>query len=280
MKHLSSTTLTLLIFLLLLTSVADAIGKNRIISLVPSQTELIFHLGLGEQIVGVSDYCNYPEEARNIPRVGAMELNIERIMSLRPTLLVDVNSMHKKYAMLFSQLGLNYINFTISRLEQLPQMAEELTKIIGEPAKGHEFATEWRQKTESLSLKPNSNKPKVYFEIWDTPMQAAGHNSYIGDMIQAAGGENIFNDTIDFPVVNTEAILSANPDAIIIAYPLPELVSIKNRPGWKNLRAVKSNQIYAMNQDLLIRPGPRNLEALKQLKEIFGNIKPGNRNGK
>ena len=276
MKHLSFTTLTL-VFLLLLVSSVNAANNNRIISLVPSQTELLFHLGLGDQIVGVSDYCNYPEEARNKPRVGALELNIERIMSLRPTLLVDVNSMHKKYVMLFSQLGLNYVNFTVTRLEQLPQMAEELTKIVGDPAKGQEFASNWKQNTENPGLQSATRKPRVYCEIWDTPMQAAGFSSYIGDMIQSAGGENIVNDTIDFPVVNSEAILAADPDAIIIAYPLPELSSIKKRPGWQNLHAVKSNQIYALNQDLFIRPGPRNLEALRQLKKIFGDIRLGKR---
>ncbi|OGK10404.1 MAG: hypothetical protein A2W80_16455 [Candidatus Riflebacteria bacterium GWC2_50_8] len=271
MKHLSSATLIILSCLILLSSFAGAADQQRIISLVPSQTELLFHLGLGDLVVGTSDYCNYPEEARSKPRIGALELNIERIMSLRPTLLVDVNSMHKKYALLFSQLGLNYMNFTVNRLEQLPKMAEELTRIIGQPEKGQEFAAAWRKQTADLINQQTALMPKVYFEIWDTPMQAAGFSSYIGDMIKAAGGENILSDPIDFPVVNSETIIQADPDVIIIAYPLPSLDSLAARPGWKNLRAVKNHQIHALDQDLFIRPGPRNIEALLQLRKIFSS---------
>ena len=269
MKKLFKSTLLLFCCLIALSSSSGATESARIISLVPSQTELLFHMGLGNLVVGTSDYCNYPEEARNRPRIGALELNIERIMSLRPTLLVDVNSMHKKYELLFAQLGLNYLNFTVTRLDQLPKMAEELTRIIGRPEKGLEFAMSWRKQTAEMTGQQSASMPKVYFEIWDTPLQAAGGSSYIGDMIKAAGGENILSDPVDFPVVNPETIIQANPDVIIIAYPLPDPISLETRPGWQNLRAVKNHQIHILDQDPFIRPGPRNIEALLQLKKIF-----------
>jgi iron complex transport system substrate-binding protein len=100
-------------------------------------------------------------------------------------------------------------------------------------------------------------------------MQAAGHNSYIGDMIKAAGGDNIITDMSEFPVVNSETVLNADPDVIVISYPLTNKESIANRSGWQTLRAVRNKQIYALDQDLLIRPGPRNLEALELLRNIF-----------
>lgn len=275
MKQKSIFIYAILLTIIFLGNASAADQKVRIISLVPSQTEMLFYLGFGDNIVGTSDYCNFPEEARKKTRVGALELNIERIMSLRPTMLVDVNSMHKKYAPLFAQLGLNYINFTVSRMEHLPKMAEELAELISQPEKGKKFAAKWSKETASLSGKTTGTRPKVYFEIWDTPMQAAGKNSYIGDMIETAGGNNILSGTMDFPVVNSETILNANPDVIIIAYPLTKLDSINNRPGWQNLRAVKNKQIHALDQDLFIRPGPRNLEALQQLRKIFAASNPG-----
>lgn len=247
-------------------------AENRIISLVPSQTELLFALGLGTQLVGVSDYCNYPPEALEKPKIGGLELNIERIMSLRPSILVDINNMHKKYEMLFGQLGLNYVNFNLTRLEQLPQVALELAEILSAQEKGVEFATSWNKQIENLELEAPANQVKVYFEIWDTPMQAAGSNSYIGEMLSKAGGSNIFSDTIDFPVVNSEAIINGDPDVIFVAYPLPKLETIKNRAGWQSMKAIKKNQIYALDQDLFIRPGPRNLAGLKQLNSIFRQV--------
>jgi len=260
---------------LILSASAHARNEVRVISLVPSQTEMLFHLGLGEYVMGISDYCNYPEAARSRQKVGALELNIERIMSLRPTLLVDVNNMHKKYALLFSQLGLNYVNFSVTRMDQLPRMAEDLAKLIGKPDKGAEFAAEWHKKITEISVSLPAEKPKVYFEIWDTPMQAAGAQSYIGDMIRTAGGDNIVTDISEFPVVNSETILNADPDVIIIAYPLTDKTSIEKRPGWQKLQAVRNKQIYALDQDLFIRPGPRNLDALMQLREIFRKIASG-----
>ena len=248
----------------------------RVISLVPSQTELLFHLGLGDHVAGISDYCNYPAEALARPRIGALELNIERIMSLRPALLVDVNNMHKKYALLFSQLGLNYVNFTVTRMDQMPRMAEELSKLLGKPEKGIEFALEWARATTEQPASDAHDRPTAYSEIWDTPTQAAGDNSYIGDMIRKAGGSNILADTAEFPVVNSETVLDANPDVIIIAYPLSGTSSIEQRPGWQSLRAVKNKQIHALDQDLFIRPGPRNLKALEQLRGIIRKLRHGN----
>ncbi|PKL47826.1 MAG: hypothetical protein CVV42_11840 [Candidatus Riflebacteria bacterium HGW-Riflebacteria-2] len=273
MKHFAVLFSAILALTLFLTATANAANDIRIISLVPSQTELLFHLGLGGHVVGTSDYCNYPEEARRTTKIGALELNIERIMSLRPTLLVDVNNMHKKYALLFSQLGLNYVNFTVTRLEQLPVMAEELSRLVGKPEKGIEFSANWQAQTAELTTTTASAMPKVYFEIWDTPMQAAGQNSYIGDMIKTAGGDNILSDMAEFPVVNSETVLSADPEIIIIAYPLTDKDNVSKRPGWQRLRAVKNKQIHAMDQDLFIRPGPRNLVALQQLRDIFRKVK-------
>lgn len=258
------------IFLLLIISAfsLQAEPDIRIISLVPSQTELLYHLGLGDLIVGTSDYCNYPPEADKTVKVGALELNIERIMSLRPSMLLDVNNMHKKYAPLFAQLGLNYVNFKVNRLEQLPQMAKEICEMVGKPDKGIKFNAEWQGKIAEMAASTSDNRPTVYFEIWDTPLQAAGSNSYIGDIIRASGGKNALADSGDFPVVNPETIIKADPDIIVVAYPLPDLKAIGKRPGWQSLRAIKNRQIFALNQDIFIRPGPRNLAALEELGKI------------
>lgn len=247
-------------------------AENRILSLAPSQTELLFALGLGDQVVGVSDFCNYPPEAASRTSIGGLELNIEQIMSLRPSILVDVNNLHKKYEMLFRQLGLNYVNFSVTKLEHLPQAAEQLAEILSVPQKGLDFATSWNGQIESLALNKPEHPVKVYLEIWDTPMQAAGNNSYIGEMVNRAGGSNILSDQIDFPVINSETIISADPDVILISYPLPNLDIIKKRAGWASLKAVKNNQIYALDQDLFVRPGPRNLAGIAQLNKIFRQV--------
>lgn len=247
----------------------SAMGMSRIVSLVPSQTELLFALGYGSQVVGISDYCNFPAKTAEISKVGGLDLNVEKIMSLKPNLVLDLNSMNRKYQLLFSQLGLNYVNFNVSRLEDIPDMAGKICLILeGSADKARSFQQEWKTRLEKLSS-INSSPLRVYLEIWDAPMQAAGPASFIGAMIKTCGGENVIKENQDYPVVNSEHVIAADPEVILIVYPHPDLASIKKRPGWSGISAIKKNRVHALNQDLFVRPGPRNLEALDTLVKLF-----------
>jgi iron complex transport system substrate-binding protein len=95
----------------------------------------------------------------------------------------------------------------------------------------------------------------------------------MGEMVTTAHGQNIITNQTDYPVVNSEHVIAADPEVILIAYPLTNLESIKNRPGWKNITAIRKNNIFALNQDLFVRPGPRNIDGLKELRRIFSNLK-------
>lgn len=246
-----------------------AAASQRIISLAPSQTELLFAMGMGELVVGITDYCNFPAETANIPRIGNQELNIERVMALKPSILIDINGMHRKYEMLFSQLGLNYVNFHLKKISQLPDIALEIAEITGKKEAGVTFAENWNRQLAELEASGNENKPKAYFEIWDTPMQAAGPESFIGELLARAGFENILSSTQEYPVINHEVIIQANPDYIFLAYPVKDTSSVQKRPGWQNLNAVAKNHVYCLDQDLFVRPGPRNLEGLKLLNQLL-----------
>jgi iron complex transport system substrate-binding protein len=265
-----------LLFFIIGMANAQPLNSHRIISLVPSNTELLFELGLGQHVVGVSTYCNYPAAAQKIAKVGDLELNIEKIMVLKPTLLLDLNSMHKKYELLFVQLGLNYVNLNISNLEEVADAAQEICYLLGTPQKSEEFSKNWQKSLAGFKLNKLPDPLKVYLEIWDTPMQAAGPESFMGEMIVTAGGENIISRPADYPIVNSEHIIAANPDIILISYPLGNLASIRNRPGWQAIRAVKSNNIEALPQDLFVRPGPRNIEGLRILQKIFLQARQNN----
>lgn len=252
---------------------AKSMANNRIISLVPSHTELLYALSSGQEIVGVSDYCNYPEQVADKPKVGGLQLNIEKILSLRPTLLLDLNSMNKRYEMIFRQLGLNYVNIEINKLSDIPAAAEKIAKILGHPQRSKSFIENWNKKIVDLTANPSENAPTIYLEIWDQPMQAAGRASFMGELLNAAGATNAIKQQTDYPVVNSEHVISANPDIILLAYPLPDLESVLNRPGWKNITAAKNKHIFSLNQDLFVRPGPRNLQALENLKKIIEKCK-------
>lgn len=255
-----------------LSSLSACFAANRIISLVPSQTELLCAMGFIHELVGVSDYCNYPEEVRNVSRIGGLELSIEKILSLRPSIVIDANNMHRKYEPLFRQLGLNYVNFTATRLNHTPDIAMNLAGLLNAPDKGSDFAEKWNAQLDELKIEPSPSRVKIYFEIWDTPVQGAGGQSFIGELIDYAGGTNILATNGDYPVVNHEMIIAADPDVIVLSYPTPSIDRVKARPGWLTVKAIKQNHIYAVDQDIFVRPGPRNLEAIALLKKIFQGV--------
>ncbi len=263
----------LLFFLSVFFLAAGNASEIRVISLVPSQTEMIYALGLEACMVGRSDYCNFPPEAQQKPSIGNMELNIEKIVSLRPTLLLDTNGMHQRYAPLFQQLGLRYVNMPTTSLQQVKEAATKVADLLGNPEAGARFSEDWDARLRRISPAPSEKPVSVYFEIWDTPAQAAGDSSFIGEIIRQAGGRNIYAGQSDYPVVNPETLLKEDPAVILLSYPVTSLENIKKRPGWSTLRAIKSNNLYALDQDLFVRPGPRNLNAVDRLHEIFKKVR-------
>ena len=266
-------TTALLIFLAVFFLTPGNTSEIRVISLVPSQTEMIYALGLEDCLIGRSDYCNFPPESQQKPSIGNMELNIEKIVSLRPTLLLDTNGMHQRYAPLFQQLGLKYVNMPTTSLQQVKEAAMKVADMLGNPQAGRNFSDDWDAQLGKIAPDLSEKPVSVYFEIWDTPTQAAGDSSFIGELIRQAGGRNIFANQGDYPVVNSETLINEDPEVILLSYPITSLDSIRKRPGWNTLRAIKQNRLYALDQDLFVRPGPRNLTAVNRLHEIFKKVR-------
>ena len=246
---------------------------NRIISLIPSSTEILFAIGFGNDVTAVSNYCNYPsKEIEGLPRIGDQNLNIEKIISLKPTILVDTNGIHKKYEAIFNKLHLNYVNLSIKHLDDIPLEAAKLAELLGNKNKADGFIEKWNLEISKLTTNKDMTIPKIYMEIWNNPIQAVGGNNIMDSMINTAGGKNALEKINDFPVVNSEILMVANPDIIILAYPDADIESVKKRPGWKSINAVKNNHIFAINQDTIVRPGPRNLEAIKTINNYINKV--------
>ncbi len=253
-------------------SAAPPASEARIISLVPSNTELLFALGFGSSLVGISDFCNTPGQTASITKVGGMELNLERIAGLHPTLIIDLNRMHKRYELIFRQMSLRYLNIEINRLEEIPSAAVRLSEELGSPDKGVSFCGEWASEFSRLTSNVQNTRPRVYIEIWDAPLQAAARESFIGQMVRLAGGENVIVDsTSGFPVVADEDVIKANPQIILLAYPIDDVSRIRNRPGWSDIDAIRKNRVYKIDHDILVRPGPRALAGVSALSNIIKN---------
>lgn len=271
--------LLIIVTLLIFTSITGTYANNRIISLIPSSTEMLFALGFDKEVVAVSKYCNYPEgKLTNLPRIGDLNLDIERIVSLKPTILVDTNGIHKRYKEKFKKLNLNYVNLEIKNYSDIPIEAARLALMLDNPTKAHEFIEKWNNDISQLQKSKENSKVKVYIEIWNNPVQAVGRDTMINSMIEIAGGNNALEKQKDYPVVNTEILMLANPDLIILAYPDASIEDLKKRPGWKNIKAVKNNNIFKINQDIIVRPGPRNIDAIKEINNYINKVKANENN--
>jgi iron complex transport system substrate-binding protein len=271
--------LLIIVTLLIFTSITGTYANNRIISLIPSSTEMLFALGFDKEVVAISKYCNYPEgKLTNLPRIGDQNLDIERIVSLKPTILVDTNGIHKRYEEKFKKLNLNYVNLEIKNYSDIPIEAARLALMLDNPTKAYEFIEKWNNDISQLQKSKENSKVKIYLEIWNNPVQAVGRDTMINSMIEIAGGKNALEKQKDYPVVNTEILMLANPDLIILAYPDASIEEIKKRPGWKNIKAVKNNNIFKINQDIIVRPGPRNIDAIKEINNYINKVKANENN--
>jgi len=244
-------------------------ARQRVISLMPSQTELLFALGFGDRVVGVSDHCNEPAAVRSLPKVGAMELNLERIVGLRPDLIVDLDSMHEQYRLFFDRVGIPYRTYPLRRLDDIASVAGAMAADLGDPAAGTRFLASWTAQWPAR-VATGAGRLRVYAEIWDSPPQGAGNGSFIAEVIERAGGGNILDGApVPFPLVSAEEVVRRNPDVILLLYPTPDPTLITRRPGWDQVTAIKRGRIFVLNQDLYVRPGPRCPEAVASLAALL-----------
>lgn len=271
--------------LALLPVTAWAAGAQRIISTAPSITETLFAMGLGSRVVGVTIYCNFPPEAQKLPRIGTLlKPNVEIIVSLKPDLVVFLKQPSELPQQL-TRLQIPFVGVDNANLDGVYTGA----RLIGKAAGAGEAAERWIHDMQSQlqqlkKLAEGRPKPTVAFIVGHAEgrlegMFAGGGNSYLSDLLNCAGGTNIFADTsIQYPKISLEEILSRDPDAIIdfsgdTRSRQQQLLSLWQSKG--TLKAVRSGHVYALDPEPFLIPGPRAVEAAKRLLHLLHpEIKP------
>ncbi len=254
-------------------------SKARYISLAPSTTEILFALGLDDEIVGVSSYCNYPLKARNKERVGTFSrANIEKIFSLRPDYIFCTGLEQTPIITELRRLNLKAYVSDPANMQELFNSIRDIAKITGKVKAGGNLIEDMENQIEEVSSKvkliPQDKRQKVFIEIWHDPLTTAGRGSFVDELLTLAGGVNIAGDTKRaYSIFSPEAVIKRNPDCIILAYMDKEKTqkSVGKRFGWLMISAVKNNRVYNdINPDLLLRPGPRVVEGIKKVyKKLY-----------
>jgi iron complex transport system substrate-binding protein len=249
---------------------------QRVVSLAPHTTELLYAAGGETKIVGAVSYSDYPPQAKQLPRVGDNKaLDLERIVALRPDLIVVWR--HGNAQRQIEQLRDLHVPLFFSEPRHLDDIATTLTKLgqlLGTSPVADKAASDFRQSIAQLQAR-YADKPSVgvFYEVWDRPLMTLNGTHLISDVIALCGGHNVFAQLEPLvPTVSTEAVLAANPEAIVTAAPgatasnatLPQLDSWRQ---WPAITAVARNNLFAIDGDLINRPAPRLAQGAAQLCE-------------
>ena len=252
---------------------------QKIISLAPSNTEILFAIGAGPQVVGRDQLSDYPAEAAAVTDIGSSfeALNTELIVSLQPDLVLAAEINTPEQVKQLEDLGLTvyYLKNPVT-LEEMYSNLELIAQLTGHEAEAATLIESLKARVAAVDEKiaPLSSRPSVFYELDATdPAKpyTAGKGTFINLLIDRAGGFNIASDIDGYPQLSLEQVVAADPAFIILgdaAYGVtPE--SIASRPGWENLNAVKNNQVFPFDDNLVSRPGPRLVDALEELAKLM-----------
>ena len=252
----------------------------RVISLAPSNTEMLFALGLGDRIVGVTEYCNYPPEANSINKVaGFNTLNLEKVAQVRPELILAIRGNDMESLRSLRQLGIPVFSLDVQNLGQVSGALRRLGALFGVKNRANSLADSLESRIGLVrrEMKNISDKPKVMWGFWGDPIYTAGAKTMIDDVIETAGGKNMGRLAEGaWPQISLETVIQWAPDVIItthvpggVEYLSDEINRLRKTEGWELVPAVRFGRIHYVEADWLLRPGPRLVDALQAVVNLL-----------
>lgn len=243
---------------------------QRIVSLAPSITEILYALGLGDRVGGVTEYCNYPPEATEKPKVGGFsDVNMEKLLEVQPDLVIAASIHIAQVVPELEKLGLPVLVVDAHDFPGVLESIRLVGKVTGAEEAAEALTAQMQERADKIAQAVQGRpRPRVYWEL-DSTFWTAGPGSFIQDLIERAGGENIAaNAEAAWVQLSAEAIIAADPEVIFLAdHPWGESAeTVKARPGWEKISAVVNGRIVELTQeqgDIVSRPGPRVVDALE-----------------
>lgn len=262
----------------------DSLGRKitlhgdprKIVSLAPNITEILYFLGLGERVVGVTQFSYYPPEAHLKPKVGSyINLNVEQIISLAPDLVIGTVDGNKPGIItLLKRAGIQVFIVNPRNVREVMDTIRILGRVCGVPKKANELSQNLKRRVDDILKKTMSReKPLVFLQINLKPIMTVNRNTFHHDLIRLAGGRNMTEDEpITYPRISLEEVIRRKPDVIIISS--MEIGGRFERARqawlrWKSIPAVKNNRVRLIDSDLIDRPSPRIIDGLDAMAKII-----------
>lgn len=256
---------------------------DRIISLIPSNTEILYELGLGDKVVGVSTVDDYPKEVKDKKQFDAMKLNKEALLKAKPDLILAHESQKSTDGKVLNGLKDSGVKVVyVKDAESIDEMYEtfkQVGKVTGKEKEANALVKETKNNIKKVvnSVPKDAKSQKVFMEVSSEPeIYTAGKNTFFDDMLKQLKAKNSFSNLDGWQKVSKEAIIKKNPDVMISTMGISEKdyqQIIDKRGGFESLNAVQKGRIEAVNGDQISRPGPRIDDGLKALRDAIYNEK-------
>ena len=243
-----------------------AAPAHRIVSLIPASTELLFALGADSAVVGRTSYCDYPPAAKAVPDLGdGIKPNIEAVVASRPDLVVLYNSgQNAAVAGRLRELGIAVLRVNTDALSSVPRVAGILGTLTGREKAADSLAAVFDTALASATQHRAGRRPRVLLLVWEQPPMTIGRGSFLSELVERAGGENLFADvTSSSGVVSIEAVAARDPDLIFTTVEGPS--AFATRPEWQVVPAVRKHSYLHVSGSEFNRPSPRSPQAIREL---------------
>ncbi|MBE3144807.1 MAG: cobalamin-binding protein [Planctomycetes bacterium] len=268
---------------------------QRIVSLSPNLTEIVFALGLGDRVVGVSNNCDWPVEAKQKPKMGTFwQPNTEVVIAAKPDLVVCESFLqHKEVAETLKRAGLRVVSLRVESIEEFYNVIIQIGQAAGCPDKAEPLAAKIKSELDQIRTKSSSaKKVKVLWAVQTEPIRVVGVKTFVNEIIDLAGGQNVIAPTGDqYPSIGTETILTCGAEVIIQSAMGTEDITKQQETAEKfwnrfaNLPAVKDKKVYVIEADTVLRLGPRLPDGAMAVAKLlhpglFSQSKPGDQTHK
>jgi iron complex transport system substrate-binding protein len=248
---------------------------KRIISMAPSNTEILYALGLDAEIVAVTRYCDYPERARRKPKIGGwLDIKEGNVIKYEPDLLLTSTFVQSAITNRYKKMGMNVVSVMPTTLVGVFNSVKKIGKLVNRERKAELLVKDMNRKIDEVRKKTRLAccKPRLYIEEWHKPPTVSGN--WVPTLARIAGSEyGLIRAGHHSKEVSTEEIQKYDPEVIVVSIcGLSDKAPkewITKRPGWENLKAVRNGQVYVIDDSLLNRPGPRLAEGLETLAGIL-----------
>ncbi|UCZ55671.1 cobalamin-binding protein [Desulfurispirillum indicum] len=246
---------------------------QRIVSLVPSVTEILFAIGADGQLVGVTDFCDYPAEARRKPQMGAYsDPSLEAIVAARPNLVFASAEMHRPgFVERLQRMGIAVYVVNPGTMAEVVASLRGVGRVAGRAAQAEVLATSMEQRIRAVEERAAGKvPPRVLFSVMVNPLVVAGPGTMTDDLLRVAGGINVVPDGPSrYPTWGIEGLLAIDPEVIVATPHTAYSTSHEYFLAWPQLQAVQQNRIVSIHSDWVHRPGPRLVQGLEALHQAL-----------